>query len=66
MSILNNLNSPEQVKQRLGISLPTLARWRGAGEGPPFIKMGHRVAYTDSDLEAWLQSQRRSFTGQTA
>ncbi len=35
----------------------TLAHWRCEGRGPAFIKIGSRVAYRGSDLNAWIESQ---------
>ena len=35
----------------------TLAHWRSEGRGPAFIKLGSRVAYRGSDLNAWLAAQ---------
>lgn len=32
----------------------TLAYWRCAGKGPPYVKAGAGVRYRLSDLEAWL------------
>jgi predicted DNA-binding transcriptional regulator AlpA len=61
---LSNLNNPIATGDILGVSLPTLARWRGQGIGPAFIKIGHKVGYLDTDIEAWLESQRRTFTRQ--
>lgn len=61
-----NLNTPEQTSEKLGVSLPTLARWRTEGNGPAYVKLGHRVAYLDADLASWIVAQRRTFTGQTA
>ena len=36
----------------------TLAHWRSEGRGPAFIKIGRRVAYRGSDLNAWLDDRR--------
>jgi len=36
----------------------TLIRWRGLGVGPAWTKVGHRVIYRESDLDAWLDAQR--------
>jgi len=37
------------------ISVRTLARWRTAGTGPPYIRVGaKRVAYRRKSLRAWL------------
>ena len=35
----------------------TLNHWRSQGEGPPYIKIGARVAYRGSDLNAWLEQR---------
>ena len=44
----------EQLAQRWGISPGTLANWRGARTGPPFIKLGKfRVLYRLSDIEEY-------------
>ena len=36
----------------------TMAHWRCEGRGPAYIKIGSRVAYRGSDLNAWLAEQR--------
>jgi len=41
-------------------------RSRWAGNGPRFIKIGRSVLYLGKDLNAWLESQARSNTGQGA
>ena len=35
----------------------TLAHWRSAGAGPPFIKIGSRVAYSGAALNEWLAAR---------
>ena len=42
----------------------TLENWRQQGKGPKYLKIGRSVVYLESDLEAWLQSQRRSSTSE--
>ncbi|MGH7119132.1 MAG: helix-turn-helix transcriptional regulator [Acetobacteraceae bacterium] len=34
-----------------------LERWRAAGFGPPFLKLGKRTLYSARDIEAWLRSR---------
>lgn len=46
----------------LGLSPATLETLRCRGGGPPFVKLGRRVAYRREDLEAWLARSRRSST----
>lgn len=47
------------------ISVKTLANWRSLGRGPPFIKLGWRVAYALSDVLQWEASLRREGSGGT-
>jgi Helix-turn-helix domain len=48
-----------------GPSSRTLERWRSEGSGPAFVKVGRRALYRETDVEQWLEQQRRSFTTQT-
>jgi predicted DNA-binding transcriptional regulator AlpA len=48
-----------------GPSPRTLERWRTTGAGPRFIKLGHRVAYRQSDVERWLDERTRTHTHDT-
>jgi len=47
---------------RWAISPRTLERWRWAGEGPLFIKLGGRVVYRLKDVEAFEAEQIRQAT----
>jgi DNA-binding transcriptional MerR regulator len=51
--------SEKVVARRLRISPRTLQNWRWRGYGPPFLKIGKRVLYSESDLLAWQLEQRR-------
>lgn len=35
----------------------TLSQWRHRGEGPPYVKLGTRVLYQGSELNAWLDER---------
>jgi predicted DNA-binding transcriptional regulator AlpA len=39
----------------VGVSVRTLERYRLAGTGPRFSKLGRLVRYRSSDLETWVQ-----------
>ena len=52
------LTSPE-VALRLGISERGLCRLRAEGGGPPFVKIGRRVAYNPASLAEWIQRRER-------
>lgn len=66
MSETNALRTTDEAAARLRANPRTMERWRVDGYGPRFIKIGLKVFYRDSDLDAWLESQVRSHTKQTA
>jgi predicted DNA-binding transcriptional regulator AlpA len=45
---------PPQAAATLGRSAATLARWRGQGSGPRFVKLGGRIFYRPEDIDEWL------------
>jgi hypothetical protein len=55
---------PDQAVDYLGncISRSTLAKWRHFGKGPQFLRIGSRIAYRRSALDAWLAQQERRST----
>ena len=50
--------STRQAAELLGLSPRTLERYRGAGEGPPYMNLGPRVRYARPDLDAWMKKRR--------
>ena len=66
MSLLTHLQTPllkeDDAAAILNIEVATLRRWRWAGKGPRFIKVGHAVRYDQADLEAFIQVGRRRST----
>lgn len=48
-----------------GLKKNTLERWRSAGDGPVFYKIGGRCFYKREDLDAYAQSRRRRSTADT-
>lgn len=53
---IQHINQTE-LSERLGVSCRTLERWRWIGIGPLFIKIGGRVRYRLSDVEAFEHSR---------
>ncbi|WP_305972079.1 MULTISPECIES: helix-turn-helix domain-containing protein [unclassified Mameliella] len=49
---------PEDPEMRLFGSVEKLAQWRHRNRGPAFIRIGRRIAYHGSDLNAYLEAQR--------
>jgi hypothetical protein len=47
--------SPKELSQRLDhkIAPKTLANWRSAGRGPRFRRIGNKILYPMSWIEAW-------------
>ena len=54
-----------QAAELLNIRVATLRRWRWAGKGPAFRKIGRAVRYASSDLEALISSALRTSTSDT-
>lgn len=54
---MDQLVSAEDAANILNISTSTLAKMRLSGRSPRYVKLGRRVAYRPSDLEAWIDSQ---------
>ena len=60
------LLNEEQAAEYLTVSPGTLAVWRSTGRySLPFVKVGRRVRYRLSDLDAWLEARSRE-SGATA
>ncbi|GAB2721744.1 MULTISPECIES: AlpA family transcriptional regulator [unclassified Arthrobacter] len=60
----SELLTPAELAAKLHKTAPALAQWRYRGMGPKFVKLGSGVRYRASDVEAWLDAQTRSQTGQ--
>ncbi|WP_329248066.1 helix-turn-helix domain-containing protein [Streptomyces canus] len=53
------LNLPKAAEY-LGISPNTLYVWRHRRQGPPSFRMGRRVMYRITVLDAWVRSQEQA------
>jgi hypothetical protein len=54
--ILNPVAAAEYMDN--AVTVGTLAKWRSAGVGPSFIKIGNKVFYEESALDHYIQSCR--------
>jgi hypothetical protein len=58
---------PSDAGRRLGgTATQTLAKWRVYGTGPEFVKIGKRVFYEESALDAYIAERRRRSTSEAA
>jgi hypothetical protein len=57
---------PHAAAEYIGFSHATLAGWRHYGRGPGYLKIGSKIFYEQSVLDAWLDSHRRQSTSEAA
>ena len=58
------LLTPKEAAELLKVSLSWLAKARMRGDGPPFIKVGRAVRYTEAALHLWMKSRQRLSTSE--
>lgn len=52
-------HKPAEAANFLGVTPQTLAVWRSTGRyNLPFLKMGSRIYYLESDLRKFMESRR--------
>lgn len=56
------LLTPKQAARLLNLSVSWLAKRRLAGDGPPYVKLGGAVRYSESSLQQWMKAQQRVST----
>lgn len=52
---ISPLMDSREVAAYLKVSESTLSRWRSAGTGPPFIRLGGIARYRLETIDVWLQ-----------
>lgn len=57
---------PEDPEMRVLGSTEKLAQWRHRSRGPAFIRIGRRIGYHGTDLNAYLDAQRIDPNGEAA
>lgn len=63
---VSGLLLPPDVAKFLNVSESCLAKWRCSGGGPIFLKIGNRIRYRRSDVEAYLDRAARASTSDAA
>ncbi len=62
MELTPALVNETEAARILNPSVKTLRRWRWAGKGPAFRKIGAAVRYHPHDLEVFIDAGRRQST----
>ena len=52
------LFDPAEASAYLRVAKQTLARWRCYGTGPPFVRIGGRIFYDSTDLDAFIDANK--------
>jgi excisionase family DNA binding protein len=60
---LEPLLSITELAEYLDVPVTTIYDWRTDGKGPCAIKVGGRVRFAVSDVQAWLLRQREAEPG---
>lgn len=60
--VMERLIAPADLAEQLSVTIGQLAQMRYLGTGPEYVKVGTRVRYAPSDVQAWLDAQRRART----
>ena len=58
------LVKPKETANRLKVSLSWLAKARMSGDGPPYIRVGRSIRYSEAALLQWIKSRQRLSTSE--
>jgi predicted DNA-binding transcriptional regulator AlpA len=58
------LLTPKEAARLLKVSLSWLAKARMRGDGPPYIRIGRSIRYTEAALIQWMKSRQRLSTSE--
>jgi Helix-turn-helix domain len=58
------LFTPKEAATRLRVSESFLAKARMNGSGPPYVKVGRSIRYSEAALVSWMRSRQRSSTSE--
>ena len=62
--IIERWLTPKEAGDFLRVSLSWLAKARMRGDGPPYVKLGRSIRYSETALRLWMQSHQRLSTSQ--
>ena len=53
----DDLLTVDEIADELRVPAATFRSWRALGRGPKSFKIGRRVVYRRSDVEAWIAAE---------
>lgn len=56
-TLLADFLTQDEAAAELKVCQRTLDRWRRLSEGPPITKLGRRILYRRSSVQAWLRAR---------
>jgi predicted DNA-binding transcriptional regulator AlpA len=56
------LRTPKEAAQFLKLSTSWLAKARMRGDGPPYIRIGRSIRYSEAAVLQWMKSRQRFST----
>ncbi len=59
-----NFLSPADLSKRWNVTEHTLGQWRWNARGPQYLKVGRRILYRLSEVEAFEEQRLRRHTSQ--
>ena len=59
--VVSPLMDSREIAAYLKVSESTLSRWRSAGQGPPFLRLGGIARYRIDAVDAWLEEYGDQF-----
>jgi excisionase family DNA binding protein len=62
--VLITILTPREAAQVLKVSLSWLAKARMRGDGPPYIRVGRSIRYSEAALLQWMKSRQRLSTSE--
>jgi hypothetical protein len=63
-NLLSDFLSQGEAAAELKVCERTLDRWHRLGEGPPITRLGRRILYRRSSLQAWLRGREQRGRGE--
>jgi excisionase family DNA binding protein len=58
------LLTPKEAADLLRVSMSWLAKARMRGDGPPYIRIGRSIRYSEAALLQWMKSRQRLSTSE--